>query len=148
MNRQKIAYLQRTSRLDRHIFDLLADTRRLEAVRLALVRELRSCPGQRSLAATIGVGRAVVRKIVEMRAVPTDENLRRIEEWAVDRPEAVPPVGAVALALLVADLPADVRLAARHRLAVELMAVHERAGLAVPEWLNWEIADATDSRRT
>lgn len=148
MNRQKIAYLQRTSRLDRHIIDLLADTRRLERLRLALTRELRASPGQRSLAEMIGVGRSVVRKFVEMRAIPTEENLRLMEEWAVDRPEVYPPVGAVALAVLIADLPADLRFGARRRLAAELRAIQEAAGLTVPEWLESELADVGYSRGT
>jgi hypothetical protein len=140
MNRQKIAYLQRTKRLDHRIFHLVDDTRRMEGLRLALLRELRARPGQRSLAQMIGVGRSVVRKFVEMRAIPGEENLRLMEEWAVDRPEAVPPVGSVALALLVADLPAELRLGVRRRLAAELRAIQETAGLPVPEWLKSELS--------
>jgi hypothetical protein len=141
MNRQKLVYLRRTGRLEHHVFDLFTDTRRLEALRLALVRELRTSPGQRSLAAVIGVGRSVIRKFVEMRAVPTDENLRRLEEWAVDRPEVAPPATAVALAILVGELPAEARLVTRRRLAAELHRAHTHGGVSIPDWLASELSE-------
>lgn len=56
------------------------------------------------LARLIGVGRAVVRKFVEMGSIPRIEHLERIREWAADRPAAEIPAGEVALALLVEEL--------------------------------------------
>lgn len=110
-----------------------------EALRGAVRRELRTHAGQRRLSRLIGVARGTLRKFVEMRSMPRAENRARIEHWAQDRPDYVPALGSVALALLVADLPAAERLAGRRALAAELAQVYQRAGLRAPEWLAEEL---------
>lgn len=116
-------------------FDRFVDERGLEELRQALRRELRTHAGQRTLARTAGVSRAVVRKFAEGRSVPTPESLARLREWAADRPPVETPLGAVALALLVAELPPGERTAARRRLAEALAAAYVAAGAEVPPWL-------------
>lgn len=110
-----------------------------EGLRGAIRRELRTHAGQRRLSQVIGVARGCLRKFVEMRSFPRGPNLERIEHWAQDRPEYVPALGSVALALLVADLPAGERLAGRVALATELAQVYQRAGARAPEWLAEEL---------
>lgn len=123
-------------RLDLNYFEWAHEE---EALRGAVRRELRTHAGQRRLSRRIGVARGSLRKFVEMRSMPRGENRQRIEHWAQDRPEYVPGLGTVALALLVADLPAAERLAGRRALAAELAQVYQRAGLRVPEWLAEEL---------
>lgn len=110
-----------------------------EALRGAVRRELRIHAGQRGLSRLIGVARSSLRKFVEMRSMPRGVNRKRIEHWAQNRPEYVPALGSVALALLVADLPAGDRLAGRRALADELAQVYQRAAQRVPEWLAEEL---------
>ena len=122
-------------------FDRFADEWNLEELRQALRRELRTHRGQLALARLIGVGRAVVRKFVEMRSIPRIEHLERIREWAADRPSAEIPGGAVALALLVEELAPASRYRARGALARELIRWFEEEGTEAPEWLHQEITD-------
>jgi len=122
-------------------FDRFADEFALEEIRQALRRELRTHAGQRSLARVVGVGRAVIRKLVEMRSVPEHWNMQRLREWVADRPAVETHVGAVSLALLVADLPPGERYAARLRLAEEITRLHVEAGVKVPQWLVHEVED-------
>ncbi len=120
-------------------FDRFADTHTIESLRLAVRRELRVHRGQRALARLIGVCRGTLRKFVEMRSLPTPENLDRIRDWAADRPEVRAPLGVVALAVLAGDLPADFRLRARRGLARELAAVYADAGEVLPAWIEEEL---------
>ncbi|HEX2093354.1 MAG TPA: hypothetical protein VHG28_13195 [Longimicrobiaceae bacterium] len=119
----------------------VADEWALEELRQALRRELRTHRGQEALARIIGVGRAVIRKLVEMRSVPRPEHLNRLREWAADRPAVEMHAGTVLLAMLVADLPAAERSRARRSLAAELARLHHEAGVEVPQWLASESAD-------
>lgn len=127
-------------------FDRFANEYGLEELRQAVRRELRTHCGQEALARMIGVGRAVIRKLVDMRSVPQDEHLDRIREWMADRPAVETDVGAVALALLVADLPAAERYRARFELAGELADAYRRVGVEVPQWLANDRADRRGAR--
>lgn len=134
--RRKRVRLSRTEQ-----FNLFADEWGLEELREAVRRELRTHQGQLALARLIGVGRAVIRKFVEMRSVPRTEHLERIREWAADRPAVEVPVGMVALALLVEDLAPASRYRARGALARELRRWYAEEGVGVPGWLEDEIFD-------
>lgn len=135
-------YLRRTGVPGQHLeFNRFADELAREEIRQALRRELRTHAGQRSLARVVGVGRAVIRKLVEMRSVPQHWHMQRLREWAADRPVAETPAGAVSLALLVADLPAPERYAARLRLAEEVTRLYAQSGVEVPAWLAHEVED-------
>lgn len=114
------------------------DAQAEEKIRQVLRRELRTHNGQRSLARLIGVGRTVIRKFVEMRSVPTAENMRKITEWVEDRPEVAVPLGSLCLAALVAELDAGRRYAARRELAQVLLILHQSQDQDVPEWLRDE----------
>jgi hypothetical protein len=120
-------------------FDRFADAHAIESLRLAVRRELRVHRGQRALARLIGVCRGTLRKFVEMRSLPTQHNLDKISEWAADRPEVRAPLGAVALAILAGNLPADFRLRLRRGLARELAAVYAEAGEELPSWVAEEL---------
>ena len=127
-------------------FDRFTDEYGLEELRQAVRRELRTHCGQEPLSRIIGVGRSVIRKLVDMRSVPLDEHLDRIREWAADRPAVETDVGAVALALLAADLPAAERYRARFELVDQLAGAYRRAGVEVPQWLADEISDRRRAR--
>jgi len=116
-------------------FNLFADTHAVESLRLAVRRELRVHRGQRALARLIGVSRGTLRKFVEMQSLPTPSNLEKIQEWAADRPDVQAPLGAVALAVIAGDLPADFRFRARLRLSRELASVYAEAGESPPPWV-------------
>lgn len=122
--------------------DALNDTWKLEELRQAIRRELRvyRC-GQESLARMAGVGRAVVRKLLEMRSVPEPENLGRLAEWAADRPSAETPLPLVCMAVLLDGLPAGERYRARLELAESLARLYREAGIEVPPWLVLEVED-------
>ncbi len=122
-------------------FNRFADAWKLEELRQVVRRELRTHRGQQSLARMAGVGRSVVRKLVEMRSVPVNANLDRLREWAADRPLAEAPLEAVCLALLVEELPANARYRVRLELAEALTRLHQEAGSEVPAWLVREIED-------
>jgi transcriptional regulator with XRE-family HTH domain len=122
-------------------FNQIADAWRLEELRQALRRELRTHMGQLALARIIGVGRSVVRKLLEMRTVPEPRNLDRLREWAADRPAVETPVEVVCLAVLVEDLPADARYDARLELAGMMARLYERADAEIPKWLTLELED-------
>jgi transcriptional regulator with XRE-family HTH domain len=119
-------------------FHRFADVRSVESLRLAVRRELRVHRGQRALAHLIGVSRGTLRKFVEMRSLPTQENLDKIREWAADRADVHAPLGAVALAILAGDLPASFRLSTRDQLVGILAAAYTEAGEALPEWMGEE----------
>lgn len=106
-----------------------------EVLRGAVRHGLRTQGGQRRLARVMGVARGCLRKFVEMRSMPRGVNRERLEYWAQSRAEHVPALESVALALLVADLPAAERMAGRRALAAELAQVHQRAGQREPQWL-------------
>lgn len=104
-------------------------------------RELRTHCGQLALARIIGVGRSVVRKLLEMRSVPEPANLDRLRDWAADRPSAETPLAVVCLAVLVENLPPGARYRARLELAQTLTRFHEETGTEVPQWLTAEVQD-------
>ncbi len=126
----------RTGELNR-----VAEAWRLEELRQAVRRELRTHRGQLALARMIGVGRSVVRKLVEMRSAPRDANLDRLREWAADRPAVETPLETVCLAVLVEGLPAAARYGARLELARALTRLCREAGGEVPRWLAVETED-------
>lgn len=120
-------------------FDRFADMHAIESLRLAVRRELRVHRGQRALARLIGVCRGTLRKFVEMRSLPTDENLEKIRDWASDRPEVRAPLAAVALAVLADGVPAPLRIRTRRALARELSAIYAEAGEVLPAWIEEEM---------
>lgn len=140
---QRTDYLRRTgvAATREREFDRLADVWRLEELRQVIRRELRTHCGQLALARIIGVGRSVVRKLLEMRSVPEPANLDRLREWAADRPSAETPLAVVCLAVLVEGLPAGDRYRARLELAQTLTRLHEETGTEVPQWLTQEVQD-------
>lgn len=124
----------------RHDLNAFVEEQAMEALREAIRRELRVHGGQEALAQQIGVSRGTLRKLVGMHSIPTQRNLERIREWTEHRPGVRVPLGAVALALLVRFLPAEVRTTARLRLARELSSAFVQAGMPVPAWLTAECA--------
>jgi hypothetical protein len=122
-------------------FNRIIDAWRLEELRQALRRELRTHSGQLALARMIGVGRSVVRKLLEMRSVPEPRNLDRLREWAADRPAVETPFGVVCLAVLVEDMPPAARYGARLELAETLTRLYGQTGADVPQWLGLELED-------
>lgn len=125
----------------KEILDRIADEYELESLRQAVRRELRTHGGQRTLAKALGVSRSVIRKFVEMRSVPTAENLQVIRDWAADRPEMETPLGPVCLALLAAEIPAALRSEGRLRLAEALADIYVRMDDPAPAWLVQELGD-------
>ena len=140
---QRTDYLQRTgvAASRNGEFDRLADAWDLEQLRQVIRRELRTHYGQLALARIIGIGRSVVRKLLEMRSVPEPENLNRLREWAADRPSAETPLAVVCLAVLIENLPPSARYRARLELAETLPRLHDESGVEVPQWLANEIQD-------
>lgn len=116
----------------------------LERLRAPIRRELRVHGSQRGLAAEMRIARGCLRKFVEMKSVPTGRNRDALESWAANRPEATVTAGMISLALLAGELPADLRSAARRRLALELAAFFRAAGVLLPPWLHEELAAAGD----
>lgn len=126
----------------REILDRIADEYELESLRQAVRRELRTHGGQRTLAKALGLSRSVIRKFVEMRSVPTAENLQVIRDWAADRPEMETPLGAVCFALLAAEItPSSLRYEGRLRLAEALADIYARMDDPAPAWLVQELGD-------
>jgi len=125
----------------RRDFHLLADARRLEMLRQAIRREVRSQSSLRSLAKHIGVDRGSLRKFLAMESVPSVENLAKIVDWSQERPEVWTPLGSVVLAVLVLDLPGPRRASARKQLARTLAAAFSDAEMPVPEWLREEYGE-------
>lgn len=121
-------------------FEVVADARDLETLREALRREVRVHTSLRSLALDIGVDRGTLRKFLAMESVPRAENMNKIRDWAADRPELATPLGSVALAILVRDLPGHCRAQVRRELARELAASFKSK--VIPEWLEHECAEA------
>lgn len=124
----------------RRDFSLFVEEHELESLRQAIRRELRVHGGQEGLAREIGVSRGTLRKLIGMNSIPTQTNLERIREWTEHRPRVRVHQGAVCLALLVKFLPAEVRAAARLRLARELSSAYVEADSPVPVWLTAECA--------
>lgn len=122
-------------------FEIVADTRRLEALRQAIRREVATRSSLRGLAQQIGVDRGSLRKFLAMESVPDAGNLAKIEDWSEERPEVWTPLGAVALAVLVLDLPGPRRGPARRRLADALAAAFRDTGRPVPDWLDAECGE-------
>ncbi len=125
----------------REILDRIADEYRLESLRQAVRRELRTHGGQRTLAKQLGLSRSVIRKFVEMRSVPAAENLQVIQEWAADRPDVETPLGSLCFAVLAAELSPALRYQARLRLAEALAEVYAGSDEAAPAWLAHELGD-------
>lgn len=130
-------HLPRASALH-HDFDILMDLYELERLRKVLRRELAVHMGQRTLAAEIGISRGSLRKFLEMQSIPTHQTLQRIKDWAGNRPDAWTPLGALGLAILVMDVPAEGRSDLRRQLACLLEAAYTRMDQPVPEWLSAE----------
>ena len=124
--------------MTRSEINLYADERELERLRRTVARELATHPGQEALARQIGVSRIVLRRF-EQGAVPRPEHVKKIAEWAEDRPPVWTPLGAIILATLVRDLPAAERALARHALARTLAVGFRRADRALPAWLEEEL---------
>ena len=121
-------------------FEIVADAGRLERLRQAIRREVRVQSSLRSLAREIGVDRGTLRKFLAMESVPQTDNLARIEDWLENRVDVWPPRGAVALAVLVLDLPGQQRGVVRRQLARLLASAFTKANTPVPEWLELESA--------
>ena len=140
---QRTDYLRRTGVAPgrNEGFNRVAAAWSLEELRQALRRELRTHRGQLALARMIGVGRSVVRKLLEMRSVPEAANLDRLREWEADRPAVETPAEVVCLAVLMEGLPPDARYGARLELAETLASLYGRAGAKVPRWLALEVED-------
>ena len=119
-------------------FDIVADARRLETLRQAIRREVTTQSSLRGLAQHIGIDRGSLRKFLTMESVPGLENLAKIEDWSEERPAIWTPLGAVALAILVLDLPGPQRGPARQQLARVLASTFSESDLPVPEWLEPE----------
>ena len=119
--------------------DLYADERELERLRRIVRRELATHPGQESLAREIGVSRIVLRRFLAF-SVPLPKQLRKIGEWAEDRPPMWVPFAAVLLGTAVRDLPAPERARARWELARVIAGGFLRADRAVPAWLSEELS--------
>ena len=124
----------------RHDFAILMDLYELERLRQVLRRELTVHTGQRTLAAEIGISRGSIRKFLDMQSIPTHQTLQRIKDWAGNRPDAWTPLGALALSVLVMDVPAEARGDLRRCLAGLLEATHARIDQPVPQWLAGECA--------
>lgn len=139
------AYRYRTSEqmppenAQRHDLNIILDLYELERIRQALRRELRVHTGQETLAREIGISRGSLRKLLETQSVPTPRVLQRLRDWSADRPEVWTPIDALALALLVRDLPAEERGEARLQLARTLGNLFTQAGRPVPDWLAQEM---------
>lgn len=125
----------------KEVLDRIADEYELESLRQAVRRELRTHGGQRTLATALGLSRAVIRKFVEMRSVPTPENLQVLRDWAADRPDVETPLGPVCLALLAADVAPALRYEARLRLAEALAQICGRVDEPMHAWLAQELRD-------
>lgn len=110
----------------------------LERLRAPVRRELRVHGGQRRVAAEMRIPRGSLRKLIAMQSVPTGRNRDALESWVADRPEATITGGMVALAVLAVELPAEIRLRARRRLAQELAGLYRDAGVPLPLWLHDE----------
>jgi len=124
---------------DARTLDHLLDLYALERIRQVVHRELRVHGGQRTLAREIGISRGSLRKLLTDQSVPSYTVRRRLQEWIADRPHPWTPPGAVALSLLVYDLPYQARGEARRRLARQLRAIFTEAGEEVPAWLADEV---------
>lgn len=118
-----------------HDLRLFGDLYDLERVRQVLRRELKVHGGQAGLAREIGISRGSLRKFLNDLTIPTHPVTERLVEWTADRPEGWTPPGAVAVTLLVHDLPRHLRGPAHRRLLETFAAIHTEAGVALPEWV-------------
>jgi hypothetical protein len=119
-------------------FDRYVDEREREMLRQIVRGELRTHTGQRTLSREIGIDRGSLRKFADGRSAPATSTLRRLREWAADRPEKRVPMPLVGLALLVEDLPSAVRATARRRVAACLETLYRDAGVGAPTWITDE----------
>lgn len=122
-----------------HDLNIYLDLYRLERIRQALRRDLRVHNRQQDLAREIGISRGSLRKFVENQSIPSYEVQQRLQDWVDSRPPIRTPPGAVALVLLVHDLPYQQRGEARRRLARELAAIYGEAGREIAQWLTEEV---------
>jgi hypothetical protein len=113
---------------------------KLEGLRQTLRRELRVHSGQRVLARNLGISRAVIRKFIEMRSVPTRANMALLTDWAADRPEVDTPLGAVCLAVLAGELQPGMRHPGRRRVAEALAGLYAESASEIPAWLADELS--------
>lgn len=90
--------------------------------------------GQHLTAILVGVPRAVVRKVLAM-SNPQPATLKRLQEWAMDRPDPEVTPGLAALAVLASEFQSPRRARARADLAQALIAMHMAQGAPPPEWL-------------
>ena len=135
----QLGYRLEPGALSKKEIDAYSDERQLERLRRTIRSELRTHPGQEALAREIGVGRIVLRKFVEQRAMPTPPNLKKIREWAENRPPMWTPLGSVLLATIVRDLPGAERARVRREIAYALADSHRRSGQQIPDWVKDEI---------
>ena len=122
-----------------HDLNVFLELYLLERVRRMVRRDLRVHNGQQDLAREIGISRGSLRKFIEDQSIPSHPVQQRLHDWVESRPPIWTPPGAVALVLLVHDLPYQARGEARRRLARELAAIHSEAGREVVRWLAEEI---------
>lgn len=122
-----------------HDLNIFLELYLLERVRRMVRRDLRVHNGQQDLAREIGISRGSLRKFIEDQSIPSHPVQQRLRDWVESRPPIWTPPGAVALVLLVHDLPYQARGEARRRLARELATIHGEAGREVARWLAEEI---------
>jgi hypothetical protein len=138
---QRTEFLKRLGIPGRKIVrDRIVAEWKLEGLRQVLRRELRVHSGQRVLARSLGISRAVIRKFLEMRSVPTPENMALLTNWAADRPEMDTPLGAVCLAVLSGELEPRMRYAGRRRVAEALAGLYAESASKIPAWLADELS--------
>lgn len=118
-----------------HDLNIFLELYLLERLRRVVRRDLRVHNRQQDLAREIGISRGSLRKFVEDLSIPSHPVQQRLRDWVESRPPIWTPPGAVALVLLVHDLPYETRGEARRRLARELAAIHGEAGREVARWL-------------
>lgn len=92
--------------------------RYLEALRMAVRRELRVHKGPRALADEMGIHRNSLRKFVDGQSEPWPGTLARIERWAGNRPAVEPPNGVAAL--FVSELTLLLPVQRPHRRVLQL----------------------------
>lgn len=122
-----------------HDLNIFLDLYRLERIRQVLRRDLRVHSRQQDLAREIGISRGSLRKFVDSQSIPSHQVQQRLQDWVDSRPPIWTPPGAVALVLLVHDLPYQQRGEARRRLARELAAIYAEGGREISAWLTEEM---------
>ena len=122
-----------------HDLNIFLELYLLERVRRMVRRDLRVHNGQQDLAREIGISRGSLRKFIEDQSIPLPPRAAAAPGLGGEPPTHLDTPGAVALVLLVHDLPYQARGEARRRLARELAAIHGEAGREVARWLAEEI---------